>query len=285
MTVSIINGFFVGVIYGLFAAGIVLVYRVDRVLNFAHGSIGMIGTFVFMTWWASEHRPLGLALVGGCAIAMLISTGTAYLVVRPLRGRSPEVPLLATFAVGALLQIYAGRKWGLNPIANPPVVSGVAFQAFGVEILTVQVVGVAVTIFVFLALFVLLNRTNFGLRVRAVALNPEAASQVGIRTNGVSASIWALAGLLAVISGVLISYNGVLRYDFMEPFMLRGLLAALIGGLTSLTGSLAAGILIGVTEGIVGYYYSAPGDVEAILAVVIIALLVARPSGLVRSQY
>jgi len=285
MSVSLVNGFFLGIVYSLFAVGIVLVYRVDRVVNFAHGSIGMIGTFLFMTLWTDNDYPLFLAIAIGCAVSALIGAVVSYLVVRPLRGQRPEVPTLATFGVSALLLIYAGRHWGINPIPNPPILKGQAFVIFDVNVQKIQVVTAIVAVVLLGLLLVLLHRSRFGLRVRAVALNPGAAAQVGVRTERVSISIWALAGFLAALSGILISSRGSLKYDFMTSFMLRGLVVALLGGLTNVGGAFAAGMFVGLAEGYIGYKYSSPGSQEAFLAIAIIVLLMIRPTGLFRAQY
>jgi branched-chain amino acid transport system permease protein len=285
MSASLINGLFLGLVYSLFACGIVLVYRVDRVVNFAHGNIGMIGTLVFASMWAKDHHPLWLAIVAGCLVSMVIATLTSFLVTRPLRGVRPEIPTLATFGVGALLLVYGGRRWGVNPIRNPPLIEGISFKWAGVYVQKIQVL-TAVTVVVLVALLLLvLTRTPFGLRVRAVALNPGAASQVGIRTDWVSMSIWAISGLLAALAGIFVSSRGALTYSFMTGFMLRGLIVALLGGLTNLSGAFIGGIFLGLVEGFVGYQFTEPGAQEAFLAVLIIVVLMARPMGLLRAQY
>jgi branched-chain amino acid transport system permease protein len=285
LSASLINGLFLGLLYSLFAAGIVLVYRVDRVVNFAHGSIGMIGTLVFTTMWATDGHPRAIALAVGAVISVLVAGATSYVVVRPLRNERPEIPTLATFGVGALLLIYAGRRYGVNPLKNPPLVSGISFEWSGVFVQKVQVVGSMVAVVIFAVLLVLLNRTPFGLRVRAVALNPDAAAQVGIRTEWVSMAVWAVAGLMAFLSGVFISSRGALTFGFMAGFMLRGLIVALLGGLTNLSGAFVGGIALGLAEGWIGYQFTAPGAQEAFLGLLIIVVLMARPTGLIRAQY
>jgi branched-chain amino acid transport system permease protein len=285
LSASLINGLFLGILYSLFAAGIVLVYRVDRVVNFAHGSIGMIGTLFFATMWATDGHPRAIALAVGALVSVLVAVATSYVVIRPLRNERPEIPTLATFGIGALLLIYAGRRYGVNPIKNPPLVSGVSFEWSGVFVQKVQVVGSVVAVVIFALLIALLSRTPFGLRVRAVALNPDAAAQVGIRTEWVSMAVWAVAGLMAFLSGVFISSRGALTFGFMAGFMLRGLIVALLGGLTNLSGAFVGGIALGLVEGWVGYKFTAPGAQEAFLGVLIIVVLMVRPTGLIRAQY
>jgi branched-subunit amino acid ABC-type transport system permease component len=135
MLIVITSGFFVGVVYGLLAVGLVLIYRGTRVINFAYGETGMLSAFFFYELWTDRHLPLGLALVACVALAAAIGAAMDILVVRPLRNAPRLTTTVATFAIGALFITYAGRRWGLNPQYVQPLLSG---RAFGVGDLQVQ---------------------------------------------------------------------------------------------------------------------------------------------------
>jgi len=126
---------------------------------------------------------------------------------------------------------------------------------------------------------------SFGLRLRATALDPFAAGMVGVNTELTSVATWALAGGLAGLSGILIAPAVSFSVFFMSTLLLRSVAAALVGGLTSVSGAFAAGIALGVAEGVIGYVSPVKGIVEVGLAGFVIVLLLVRPSGLVRSAY
>jgi len=285
MTISLVNGLFIGVIYGLFAVGIVLVYRSDRVINFAHGNLGMVGTFFYAKLWNDSGWPMAAALAVGVAASILLAIATERIVARPLRGHRPEIATLATFGISTLLFVWASRRWGTRPILNRPFVTGTAFEIGGVRIQYLQLITVAVALTILTLLLITLHRTSFGLRVRASALNTVAAAQAGVRTERVSLAVWALAGAIAAAAGILVSARGVLDTQFMNAFMLRGLAVAIVGGLTNIGGCFAAGIAIGLAEGYIGYQFSAPGSQEAILALFVVVMLVVRPTGLIKAEY
>src|SRR4029453_4468011 len=105
------------------------------------------------------------------------------------------------------------------------------------------------------ALWVLYTFTSFGLRLRATALDPMAAGLVGVNPNTTSVVTWALAGGLAGLSGILIAPTVAFSVFFMTSLLLRSVAAALVGGLTSIGGAFAAGIILGVAEGVIGYAF------------------------------
>jgi branched-subunit amino acid ABC-type transport system permease component len=285
MTISLANGLFIGVIYGLFAVGIVLVYRSDRIINFAHGNLGMIGTFFYAKLWNDSGWPMALALVVGIAISASLGVATERLVARPLRGHRPEIATLATFGMSTLFFVWASRRWGTRPILNKPFIKGTAFEFAGVRVQHLQLITLGVALLILVILVLILRRTNFGLRVRATALNAIAAAEAGVRTERVSMAVWALAGAIAAAAGILVSARGVLDTQFMGSFMLRGLAVAIVGGLTNVGGAFIAGIAVGVAEGYIGYQFSAPGSQEAILALFVVVVLMVRPTGLVKAEY
>jgi branched-subunit amino acid ABC-type transport system permease component len=285
MTTVVVNGFFVGLVYGLLAAGLVVVYRGSRIINFAYGETGMLGAFVFAELWADNGWPLLVALVAGVALSAAIGAATEVVLIRPLRGQPPLNAMVGTLAVAALLLTYASRRYGLYPHFLPPLVAGDGWNVASITIHPAQLVILAVTVGVLAGLGALYKYSSFGLRLRATALDSMAAGLVGVDTNRTSVATWALAGALAGLSGILIAPSVAFSVFFMTSLLLRSVAAALVGGLTSIGGAVGAGILLGVAEGVIGYSVPVNGFVEVALAVFVIGLLLVRPSGLVRSAY
>ena len=285
MTTVIVNGLFVGLVYGLLAVGLVVIYRGSRIINFAYGETGMIGAFVFSELWVDHHVPLLLAMVAGVALSAALGAVTEVALIRPLRGQPPLNAMVGTLAVAALILSYASRRYGLYPRFLPPLVGGKGIHAVGVTVSPNQLVILAVAAVLLAALGALYRYGSFGLRLRATALDPFAAGMVGVNTELTSVATWALAGGLAGLSGILIAPSVSFSVFFMSTLLLRSVAAALVGGLTSVSGAFAAGIALGVAEGVIGYVSPIKGIVEVGLAGFVIVLLLVRPSGLVRSAY
>jgi len=285
MTTVIVNGLFVGLVYGLLAVGLVVIYRGSRIINFAYGETGMIGAFVFSELWVDHHVPLLLAMVAGVALSAALGAATEVALIRPLRGQPPLNAMVGTLAVAALILSYASRRYGLYPRFLPPLVSGKGVHAGGITISPNQLVILVVAVVLLAGLGALYRFGSFGLRLRATALDPFAAGMVGVNTELTSVATWALAGGLAGLSGILIAPAVSFSVFFMSTLLLRSVAAALVGGLTSVSGAFAAGIALGVAEGVIGYVSPVKGIVEVALAGFVIVLLLVRPSGLVRSAY
>lgn len=285
MTTVIVNGLFVGLVYGLLAVGLVVIYRGSRIINFAYGETGMIGAFVFSELWVDHHVPLLLAMFAGVALSAALGAATEVALIRPLRGQPPLNAMVGTLAVAALILSYASRRYGLYPRFLPPLVGGKGIRAVGVTVSPNQLVILAVAVVLLAALGALYRYGSFGLRLRATALDPFAAGMVGVNTELTSVATWALAGGLAGLSGILIAPSVSFSVFFMSTLLLRSVAAALVGGLTSVSGAFAAGIALGVAEGVIGYVSPVKGIVEVGLAGFVIVLLLVRPSGLVRSAY
>lgn len=285
MSTVIVNGFFTGIVYGLLAVGLVVVYRCSRVVNFAYGETGMVGAFVFTELWLDRGMPVLLALVIGVGVSALIGALTERLVVRRLRDEPRLTSMVATLGIASLLLTYASRRYGLTPRFTQPLVSGPGVEVGGLTVQPSQLLILAVAVLVLAAFWAIYRFTAFGLRLRATALDPDAAGMVGVNSNATSLTTWAVAGGLAGISAIIIAPSVSFSVFFMTGLLLRSLAAALVGGLTSLGGAFGAGIMLGVGEAILGYEAPVTGGVEVTLAIAIILLLLARPQGLFRSAY
>ena len=285
MATVVVNGIFVGLIYALLGVGLVVIYRGARVINFAYGETGMLGAFVFADLWMIDGRPMALAVGAGLALATVIGALTEVLVARPLRREPAVVGMVGTFGVGSLILVFAGRRWGLNPRFMEPLVAGDGIRVAGVTIQPTQLLILGATATLLASLGVLYRFTSFGLRLRATAIDPDAAAQVGVNVDRTSMSTWALGGLLAGVSAILVAPLVGFSVFFMTGLLARGIAAALVGGLTSVWGAAVAGVLLGVGEGVIGYTTPVAGITEAAVAVFIIVLLLVRPSGLVRGAY
>jgi branched-chain amino acid transport system permease protein len=293
MTTVLVNGFFLGVVYGLLAVGLVVIYRGSRVINFAYGETGMIAAFVYAEMrFGSSAAGLGnsdaglwLTLPLAVVVGGALGTVTEVLVVRPLRQAPPIRTLVGTFAVSALMLTFAVRRWGLSPNFTKPLVEGDGVRVAGLtiqpeQLLILVVAGAAVG-----ALSAMYRYTGFGLRLRATALDSYAAGLVGVNVNRTSMATWALGGALSAASAVLIAPLVAFNVVFMTLLSVRALAAALVGGLTSIGGAFVAGIVIGLAEAAIAFKSPVSGITDASVAVFVLILVLIRPAGLVRSAY
>ena len=293
MSAVLLSGVFVGLIYGLIAVGLVVAYRGSRVINFAYGETGMLAAFAFAEFrFGSEavtgsvsDQGLWIALPAGIAVGAALGALTEFAVVRPLRNAPRIMPLVGTLAAGTLFLTFALRRWTTTVHYAEPLAEGQGIRVLGLRVQPEQMLIGIVAAAVLVGLWALYRFTAFGLRLRATALDPYAAGLVGVNVNLTSMATWALAGALAGISAILISPLVAFDVLFMATLAIRGLAAALVGGLTSIWGAFAAGTLIGVAEAVIAFKSPVPGITDVIIVVVALVLLVMRPGGLVRSAY
>ncbi|HUQ39678.1 MAG TPA: ABC transporter permease [Acidimicrobiales bacterium] len=291
-----------GFAYALLALGIVLIYKGSRTLNFAHPYFGLL--CAFNCWWfATRGRLFGvqimpfkagsqprfaLAIVLALALIALNGYLIEHSVIRRLRGGPRLVTLVATIALaqgtlGTVLLLFNRNEEQANDFRKLPVIVDWSFSV-GTRVVTgAEILVLVVAPVVCVALAVFFTRSRFGVAIRAAAENGEAARLLGISADRVSTFTWVVGSLLAGLAGILITgVRGSLDISTLSTgFLVRGLAAALVGGLTSLPGAVVGGLFVGVTESILRWRTNdTPGVPETLLFVVIIGILLFRPGGL-----
>jgi branched-chain amino acid transport system permease protein len=292
MDTILVDRFFIGLLYGILAIGLVVGYRGSRVVNFAHGETGMVAAMFFAdirfgrnaTGLAEDHGLL-LALPVALVIAAAIGAATELAVVRSLRQAPRIQPLVGTFAVSAILLVFANDRWTSSTRYSGPFIKGDGVRIGGLQVSPQQLLILVVTIALLVGLWALYRFTRFGLRLRATAIDPLAAGLTGVNVDLTSMASWALAGTLAGVSAMLIAPLVAFNILFMVDLMIRGLAAALVGGLTNIWGAFAAGILIAVVDGIIAYKSPIRGVSDVLVAGFVLLLVFFRPTGLFRSAY
>jgi branched-subunit amino acid ABC-type transport system permease component len=267
--------------YALLAIGLVLIYRVSGVLNFAHGAVAMFATFcayqVSTKWGAPPVVGLLVAVVVGCALGYVIERFT----IRPLAGRSALVRTIVTVGWLLALQQAAGIIWGANAYHQPVKVVPLShlFTAPGnAPVATDQFLTFVMAIALALGLAAALRLTPIGAQVRAVADDPVAARLWGINVNRVSSLSWVVGSGLAAVAGVLLTPR--LNFDTISLTLLviEGLIAAVIGGLSSLPLTIVGAFVLGVAEEWPRAFVTGnPGISNFVAVLVVVVILVARP--------
>jgi branched-chain amino acid transport system permease protein len=272
-------------IYALVSTGYVLIYRVSRVLNLAHGELMMMGAYLLVaTAGAFSGNPL-LALVLAAAGGLVMGMVVYAVLMRWLTGEAVLAAVLITIALGILLrglsvliwttqQYYPGAMFGWH---NPPV-----RIAPGVQISAASLAIVLLTVIVYAGLFIFLQFTRWGVRMRAAGQNPLLAEQRGIRLHGIYAFAWGLSTFTASLAGMLLSLDSGVE-STMATIGLKAFPAALVGGLDSLLGA-AIGALIVATAEIAAIQYVNPLLSDVVPFLVLLIVLAIRPWGLFGSR-
>ena len=280
----LVLGAIIGTTYGLLSVGIVLVYRTNRIINFAHGEVGAFGAAIFGTAVGRWHVPYYLAVPVAFAAAGAIAALAEVAIVRRLRNAPRIMSVVATLGVGQFLVFFAAA---MNPTgvfgANFPSPPGLPEFTLGALRLTQAYVGMLVFgPLVVAGLVVFLRRSRYGLAIRCASDNTEAARMAGIFAGRMSSLAWALAGIVSAFTAILIlpSRGFSTGETFGPSLLLRALTGAVIARMTNLPVALAAGIGLGVVEQAVLWNYPQGGLVQVVLLVIIVAaLLVQRGVG------
>lgn len=292
---QIINGLVQGSVYALVALGYTMVYGILGLINFAHGEVVMVGAMVALmainALLATALSPI-LVLLFAVLIAMAVCMALGYsierIAYRPLRHAPRLAPLITAIGVSIVLQTLAMIIWGREYHAFPPLLPNATHTIGGAIINEVQIAIVIVAILVMAGLMLLVHRTRLGRAMRAVAENQTAASLMGVNINQVISITFMLGSALAAIAGIMVSANyGVVHYYMGFILGLKAFTAAVLGGIGNLRGAMLGGVLLGLIESLgAGYIGPLTGGVlgsnyqDAFAFMVLIAVLVLRPSGL-----
>lgn len=281
---TIVVGLIAGTIYALLAAGITLVYKATRAVNFAQAEIGTLA--IYATWWVSgkHHHAWWLGALAALVIGIGMSLVFERLVMRQLVTSSQITKTVATIGLLGLLTGLELRWFAGSAKIFPPPIKGHGTTIAGVAVSGTQILAVVVVAVIAAVLAVFLRRTRFGLAILASADDPVAAQLMGVPRAKVSAVTWAIAGALSVIACLFIEPTvGVLSPGFASTLFIYGLTAALLGGLTSLPGAFAGGLLVGIAQAEVQthlLYPQVPGPENLAMLVIVLVVLLARPQGL-----
>ncbi|MCW2605684.1 MAG: putative transporter ATPase and permease protein, partial [Frankiales bacterium] len=274
-------GLIVGLTYGLLSVGLVLIYRTNRIINFAHGQIGAFGAALFGLAVVKWHVPYWVAF----APALLLSAGTGAfaeaVVVRRLRRAPAIMSVVATLGVGQFLVLFAfavNNQAAAGSLFPQPV--GLPTFRVGALLVTPAYSGMLLlSPLVVLAVGLFLKFSRFGLGIRAAAANPEAARMAGISSSRMSSLAWGLAGALACFSAILTQpTQGFTSGDSFGPsLLLVALTGAVLARMQSLPIALFAGAAIGIVEQLLLWNYAQAGLVQlALFVIILVALLVQK---------
>jgi branched-chain amino acid transport system permease protein len=277
----IFNGLIVGAFYALMALGLSLILNLSGVINFAHGGFLALGAYVAYTL-----NPY-LGFWGGLVAAPLVTAALGVLVervlIRRLYGRDPLYGLLLTFGLAYIFEDGARYIWGAQslpypiPAALASPLSSAFFFLTGYRLFMVVIVALVVT-----GLFLILNRTRVGIRIRAGTLDLETVSVLGVNVGFLRTVNFGLGIYLAGLAGVLAAGMLGLQPTIGTSLIMPSFVAIIVGGLGSLPGTVLGGMLIGIASGMATLFF--PSATEAVIYVMMGIVLLVRPRGLLGEE-
>lgn len=275
---QILNGLTIGMVLILIAAGLTLIFGMMEVVNFAHGSLYMLGAY------------LGLSLVawtGNFWIALLVAPPLVGIVgflierfnIRPLYGRGPLYHLLLTFGVGLVIREVVYVLWGpsVHSIAPPAILSGVLKLgeiSYPIYRLFVLFFSASMVVMIWL----LLRRSNFGLIIRAGTYDREMVDALGIDVSRIFTMVFVFGSVLAAVAGVVVAPMRSVHPEMGIEVIIDAFIAVIIGGMGSFPGAVVGALALGLAE-VLGILFI-PSFAKAAIYIVVVIILLTRPAGL-----
>lgn len=274
------NGLTIGVIYALIALGYTMVYGILKIVNFAHGDIFMIGSFLGLFFMEELKLPLYLAFllsaVVTAALGILIER-TAY---RPLRTADRIVPLISALGVSTFLISLAQILWGTEMRPFPTTFGSRTYTFGSITFSEIQILILILSFVLMLGLQLFVTKSKTGTAMRATSMSLTNAALMGINTNRMISLAFGIGSALAACAGIMVG----IYYNAVYPNMgymagINAFTAAVLGGIGNIPGAMLGGVLLGLVETLGGAYISTQYKSVISFAILIIVLLI-RPSGI-----
>lgn len=277
----LINGLVAGAIYALIASGFSLIYSTNKFVHFAHGTVSIFGGYILYGFYSllgvNFWLAVLLAIISTSAIGYLLN----LLIYKPLRKRKTSSSILLISSVGllilleSLIQVIFGAD--IKTIDYLQINTGISIAGAFITPLQIYIVAVSVALFVLLFLF--MNKTKIGKAMRAVSDNKDVAEIVGISAETIYSWSFIIGSAIAGIAGVLTSLEQNLESSMGTNLMVKGFAGAVIGGIGSVPGAIVGSFFLGLAENF-GIWYLPSGYKDAIAFLVLFIFLMFMPSGI-----
>ena len=288
---QILNGLVLGSIYGLIAIGYTMVYGIIGMINFAHGDIYMISSYltaiflaVLLSAGVTAVAPLIICTMLIVALfTALYGWAVERVAYKPLRGSSRLAPLISAIGVSLILQNYVQVSQGAQNQAVPTLIEGALRLGSGdnfVQISNIQMIIICAAVLGMLALTFVVTKTTLGRAMRATQQDRKMAEILGVNTNKVIPLVFVIGAVMASIAGVLVTLNYG-SFDFFIGFIIgiKAFTAAVLGGIGSLPGAMLGGLILGLSESLFsGFVNTDYKDVFAFSLLILV--LIFKPSGI-----
>ena len=282
----ILNGISLGSVYAIIALGYTMVYGIAKMLNFAHGGIIMVGSYVAFIAINSMGLPVPVSILLSVVVCTVLGMVIERVAYKPLRHASKLAVLITAIGASYFLQNVALLIFGANTKSFTSIVGNGSVQLAGgaLSVTMVTIVTVIACVVIMIGLMAFMKYSKAGHAMLAVSEDDGAAQLMGINVNATIALTFTIGSGLAAIAGVLLcsAYPSLTPYTGSMPGI-KAFVAAVFGGIGSIPGAFIGGILLGVIE-ILGKAYISSQLADAIVFAVLIVVLVVKPTGLLGKQ-
>lgn len=279
---QVLNGVGNGVVYGSVALALVLIFRTTGVLNFAQGEMALFSTYI--SWkLTTTGMPVLAAIAISMAIAFVAGAVIERTLIRPMEGRSPLNVVIITLGLFLGLNSLAQLFFGTDPQKMPSPFPAGSVDLFSGARIGKDVIGlIVVLVLECLGLWLLLNKTRLGLKLRAVAANPDSARLHGIKAGSMLMLGWAMSAGLGALAGSLVASERTgFDSSLMQTILVYALASAALGGFASIWGAVISGLIVGIADALTIQYVDALDGIEVVLPLaLILVVLVVMPNGL-----
>jgi branched-chain amino acid transport system permease protein len=278
LAAQVFTGLVLGMIFVLLAIGLSLIFGLLTVVNFAHGSLYMLGAY-FGVFVFGVTRNFWLSLIIAPLMVGTVGLLIERFLIRRLYGRSPDDPLLLTFGLSLIIVEGVRIIWGkIGLTIDPPRALGTAVNLGFMNFPAYRLFVIAVTVAVLVAIWLFLERTNVGLIIRAGSRDPLMVRALGIDLSRIWLLVFGIGTGLAGLAGIL---AGPMRGVYAEmgvTMVIESFVVIVVGGMGSLVGAVVAGLLMGQVVGLTTYFAPALAEIMVFIAMAVVLLV--RPSGL-----
>jgi branched-chain amino acid transport system permease protein len=277
---ALITGLGLGSMYGLLALGFHVTYAVSNTVNFAQGSTMMLGAVLCFTFWVTFGWPLALAVALALALCALWSVLVERVAVRPFVRRGSNSWLMATVALGIVLENVVLFTFGKDPRGMPSgVLTASSITVAGIKIQLLQILIPIIGLALAFGLHLFFQMSRHGKALLAVVQNPDAARLMGIDNDRIVTFSFALSGLLAGVAGIMVAPLFTISSTMGTLFGIKAFAVAILGGIGNAWGVVLAGLIYGLVEALITSLLGSTYTQIVAFTLVIVALVL-RPSGL-----
>ncbi|MCD8492913.1 MAG: branched-chain amino acid ABC transporter permease [Geovibrio sp.] len=286
---QVVNGLIIGSIYALVALGYTMVYGVMKLINFAHGDLVALSAYIGLMFYTQligmGVMPQSMVVIMVFVLTAIVAAAVALLVervaYRPLRN-APRLSAVVS-ALGASMMIQNGIMliWGPNITIFPSdILPAASWTIYGITITFVQAAMIIITLLLMVSLTLFINYTKMGTAIRASAINQDVAKLMGINVNMIIMIIFVVGAVLGSVGGLFIGmyYRGI-SFNLGWIYGLNAFIAAILGGIGNIPGSMVGGYLLGLFTALIAGYVSSTWA-EAFTFILLILILIVRPTGI-----
>ena len=278
-----IFGILIGGVYALMSTGLTLVFGVMKIVNMAHGSFLVLSAYLSFTLWHS----FGLDPILAAFIVAPVMGALGFALHKTVIGRAqridPGLTIVATFALAVIAEALTALTFGPNPTTSTPSYFNQSFHVGSVIIPRAQLYAFGLAIVITTALGAVMKRTWLGHAITAASENPEGARLIGVEPSRVGAWVFAISIATTAFGGAALSFLYQFIPDSQDFWIGLTLSVVILGGLGSIPGVVAGGLLLGVTETLTSTYVSVRWATAVPLAMVLLVLTI-RPQGILSSR-